>query len=40
MQILDDDLERLLKNDVIDPEDAYFKASDKRRFAKYVENRN
>ena len=39
MQVMDDDLERLVKNDVVDAEDAYMKAADKGRFASYVEGK-
>jgi twitching motility protein PilT len=37
MQVMDDVLESLLKDDVIEVEDAYMKAGDKKRFAAYVE---
>ena len=37
MQVLDDDLQRLLDDELIDPESAYLKAADKKRFAALVE---
>ena len=37
MQEMDDALEELVEDDVIDGVDAYMKAIQKRRFAKYME---
>ena len=39
MRVMDDDLERLVKEDIIDAEDAYMKAADKNRFARYVDRK-
>ncbi len=36
MQTMDEGLERLVKQGAVDPEDAYIKALDKRRFEQYV----
>ena len=36
MQSMDDALDELLKADVIDGVDAYFKAAEKHRFEKYA----
>jgi twitching motility protein PilT len=36
MQTMDDGLERLLKQNLVEPEDAYMKANDKRKFEEYM----
>ena len=36
MQTMDDGLEKLMKQGVVDPEDAYIKSVDKRRFEHYL----
>jgi twitching motility protein PilT len=38
MQTMDEGLERLLKQGVVDPEDAYIKSVDKRRFEHYLQH--